>query len=51
MFDRDEGGVSNWGEVKKLTAGDGAATDTFGRSVSVSGCKPSAEFGQIGPMI
>ncbi len=37
VFDRDEGGVSNWGEVKKLTAGDGAATDTFGRSVSVSG--------------
>jgi len=36
-FSRDQGGTDNWGEVKKLTAGDGAAYDNFGYSVSISG--------------
>ncbi len=37
IFYRDAGGVGNWGEVKKLAASDGAGTDYFGYSVSVSG--------------
>ena len=37
IFSRDEGGTDNWGEVKKLTAGDGAAGDIFGISVSIGG--------------
>ena len=37
MFQRDEGGAGNWGEVKKLTASDAARHDFFGVSVSVSG--------------
>ncbi len=37
VFQRDQGGVDNWGEVKKLTASDAQATDWFGISVAVSG--------------
>ncbi len=37
VFQRDQGGADNWGEVKKLTASDAQAGDTFGRSVAVSG--------------
>jgi hypothetical protein len=37
IFYRNQGGANNWGEVKKLLAGDGAAGDWFGRSVSISG--------------
>ncbi|HMX25272.1 MAG TPA: putative Ig domain-containing protein [Blastocatellia bacterium] len=37
VFSRNQGGMNNWGEVKKLTASDGAAADTFGLSVAVSG--------------
>jgi hypothetical protein len=37
VFERNAGGANNWGEVKKLTASDGAAIDLFGRSVSISG--------------
>ena len=37
IFSRDEGGVDNWGEVKKLTASDGSYRDRFGHSVSISG--------------
>ncbi len=37
IFSRDQGGSDNWGEVKKLTASDGAASDDFGYSVSISG--------------
>ena len=35
IFERNEGGPDNWGQVKKLTAFDGAAGDEFGRSVSI----------------
>ena len=35
VFER--GGAGNWSEVQKLTASDGAASDFFGRSVSISG--------------
>jgi FG-GAP repeat len=37
IFQKDQGGVSNWGEVKKLIASDGAENDFFGDSVSISG--------------
>jgi len=37
VFQRDHGGPDNWGEVKKLTASDGAADDRFGTSLSISG--------------
>ena len=37
IFQRDEGGTGNWGEVKKLTASDGGAGDGFGRYVAISG--------------
>ena len=37
VFERDEGGAGNWGEVKKLTASDAQALDHFGFSVAVSG--------------
>ena len=35
IFERNQGGANNWGEVKKLTASDGAADDFFGRSVAI----------------
>ena len=36
VFQRDEGGVDNWGEVAKLTASDAQAEDSFGVSVAVT---------------
>ncbi len=37
LFERNEGGADNWGEVMKLTASDPQAGDDFGNSVAVSG--------------
>jgi hypothetical protein len=37
VFERNWGGVDNWGQVSKLTASDGAAGDNFGWSVSIDG--------------
>jgi len=37
VFAKDQGGLNNWGEVKELTASDGAFVDQFGFSVSISG--------------
>ena len=37
VFDRNQGGADNWGQTKKITASDGAASANFGHSVSVSG--------------
>jgi len=37
LFERNQGGADNWGEVKKLTASDGADDDRFGCSVAISG--------------
>ncbi len=37
IFARNQGGPDNWGQLKKLTASDGAAYDRFGGSVSISG--------------
>ena len=36
VFERNQGGPDNWGQVKKLTAGDAATDDNFGNSVAVS---------------
>ncbi|MCH7698225.1 MAG: FG-GAP repeat protein [Chloroflexi bacterium] len=37
VFQRDEGGADNWGELKKLAASDAEEEDHFGWSVAVSG--------------
>ncbi len=37
VFDRNQGGADNWGEVTKLTASDAADMDQFGFSVGISG--------------
>lgn len=37
IFERDQGGAGNWGQVKKLAASDAAASDYFGLSVSIDG--------------
>ncbi len=37
VFNKDQGGVDNWGQVKKLIASDRFANDFFARSVSISG--------------
>ncbi len=37
IFDRDQGGPDNWGQVKKILASDGEQGDEFGRSVAISG--------------
>lgn len=37
VFYRDQGGTDNWGQVKQLTVTVGAAGDSFGIAVAVSG--------------
>lgn len=37
VFERDQGGAGNWGQVVKLTAGDAGFMDEFGHAVAVSG--------------
>ncbi len=37
IFERNQGGTDNWGQVKKLLPSDGAAWDIFGKSVTLSG--------------
>ncbi len=37
VFEQDEGGANNWGQVKKLTASDAQCCDRFGISVAISG--------------
>lgn len=37
VFERNQGGSNAWGQVAKLTASDGAATDSFGTSVAIDG--------------
>ncbi|MEP7271468.1 MAG: hypothetical protein ABI882_08175, partial [Acidobacteriota bacterium] len=36
VFERNKGGADNWGEVRKVTASDGVAGDSFGGSVAIS---------------
>jgi len=35
LFGKDQGGADTWGQVKKLTANDGASFDNFGISVGI----------------
>ncbi len=37
IFQKDQGGVGNWGQVAKLTASDAETSDNFAYSVSISG--------------
>jgi FG-GAP repeat len=37
VFERDQGGLDNWGQAAKLTASDGSAWDRFGRWIAISG--------------
>ena len=37
VFERNLGGLGNWGEVRKLVASDAVVEDAFGYSVSISG--------------
>src|SRR5262249_38752633 len=37
VFQRDQGGAGNWGEVTELNASDGANDDQLGSPVSISG--------------
>ncbi len=37
IFDRDQEGINNWGQVTKLLASDGAVEDFFGFEVAISG--------------
>jgi hypothetical protein len=37
VFERNQGGADNWGQVKRLAASDGAADDNFGVSVAIDG--------------
>ena len=37
VFERDQGGADNWGQVKALHASDAQGNDYFGHSVSISG--------------
>src|SRR5712691_6750086 len=36
IFERNQGGAENWGQVKKLTASDAAGGDDFGSSVAIN---------------
>ncbi len=36
LFAKNQGGANAWGQLKKLTASDGAALDNFGYSVGIS---------------
>jgi hypothetical protein len=37
VFERNQGGTDNWGEMAKLTASDGESGDVFGISVGIAG--------------
>jgi len=37
IFKKDQGGLNNWGLVKKITAGSRSSDDLFGASVGISG--------------
>ncbi len=36
LFERNNGGLNNWGQIRKVLAPDGAASDYFGRSLSIN---------------
>ncbi|MBN8821875.1 MAG: leucine-rich repeat domain-containing protein [Spirosoma sp.] len=37
IFNQNQGGTNNWGQIKKIVASDRAANDAFGYSVSING--------------
>jgi hypothetical protein len=37
VFQKDQGGTDNWGQIKKIVASDRGATDYFGYSVAIAG--------------
>ncbi len=37
IFERDEGGINNWGEIIELRPSDGTANNVFGGNVSIEG--------------
>lgn len=37
VFERNQGGADQWGQVRKVTASDAATSDWFGHSVAISG--------------
>lgn len=37
IFEKDNGGVDNWGQTKKIVSNDRAIQDEFGRRVSING--------------
>jgi len=37
LFSRHQGGIDEWGQLPRLTAGDGASSDQFGGNVATSG--------------
>ena len=37
VFQRGRGGTDNWGQVRRLVAGDRAILDFFGQAVAISG--------------
>jgi len=37
VFHKDQGGIDNWGEVKKITANDAILNGSFGSPVAISG--------------
>ncbi len=49
IFERNQGGTDNWGEVKEIHASDGAAHDQFGASVALSGETARSEEHRVEP--
>ncbi len=52
VFDRNQGGGNNWGEVKKLVAGDAEPNDQFGRDLAIDGntiVVGAFQYGLAGP--
>ena len=41
IFERNQGGLNNWGQVTKIRASDGEMWDQFGFSVSIYNCVES----------
>jgi hypothetical protein len=47
IFDKDQGGIGNWGQVKKIVANDRNIDHYFGTSVTISG--NTVAIGAMGP--
>lgn len=51
LYGRDQGGIDQWGQVRRLSASDASAGDRFGYAVSLSGkwLLAGAPFDDFGP--